>query len=322
MIAFGPVSSRRLGRSLGINNIPPKTCTYSCVYCQLGRTIKMQAGRCTFYEPEKILRGVEDKVERANRAGERIDYLTFVPDGEPTLDVNLGREIEMLRPLGIRIAVITNASLIWREDVREALMKADWVSLKVDSTRRQSWRRVDRPHGKLSLSRIVDGALEFAREFRGKLATETMLVEGVNDSTEHLTSVADLIGQLKPATTYLAIPTRPPAEHWVRPPREAVINLAYQIFSEKVDRVELLIGYEGNAFALTGNVETDLLSITAVHPMREDAVDELLARAGAEWSVVLELIAHGQLVEATYEGQKFFLRNLHGKRTIGGRDPA
>jgi wyosine [tRNA(Phe)-imidazoG37] synthetase (radical SAM superfamily) len=311
MIAFGPVPSRRLGRSLGINNIPPKTCTYGCVYCQLGRTLKMQAERRAFYKPEDILRDVEDKVERADRAGEPIDYLTFVPDGEPTLDVNLGREIELLKPLGIRIAVITNASLIWNEDVREALMRADWVSLKVDSLVEEEWRRIDRPHGKLKISSIVDGALEFARAYRGELATETMLVEGVNDSTEQVRGVADFLARLKPATAYLAVPTRPPAEKWVRSPKEEALNRAFQIFGEKLDRVEYLIGYEGNAFAFTGNVEGDLLSITAVHPMREDAVTEFLARAATDWSVVDELIARGQLVEMEYQGPRFYMRKLH-----------
>jgi len=100
MIAFGPVPSRRLGRSLGINNIPPKNCTYSCVYCQLGRTKEMQVKRRAFYEPKEILRAVQEKVGKARESGESIDYLTFVADGEPTLDVNLGREIEFLMPCG------------------------------------------------------------------------------------------------------------------------------------------------------------------------------------------------------------------------------
>jgi wyosine [tRNA(Phe)-imidazoG37] synthetase (radical SAM superfamily) len=133
MIAFGPVPSRRLGRSLGINNIPPKICTYSCVYCQVGRTHKLQVERRPFYEPQEVLRDVRAKVEKAREAGEPIEYLTFVPDGEPTLDVHLGQEIELLRPLGLPIAVISNTSLIWRQDVREDLMGADWVSLKVDA---------------------------------------------------------------------------------------------------------------------------------------------------------------------------------------------
>jgi len=313
MIAFGPVPSRRLGRSLGVNNIPPKVCTYACVYCQLGRTIKMQVERGAFYEPGEILEAVQDKVGRVGGIGEPIDYLTFVPDGEPTLDVNLGREIELLRLLGIEIAVITNASLIWREDVREALMKADWVSLKIDSTREEVWRRINRPHRTLRLASILDGMLEFAKAYRGELVTETMLVEGVNDSDNHVREVADFLARLKPARAYVAIPTRPPAEEWVRSPGEEGINRAYQILTERVDQVEYLVGYEGDAFAFTGNVEEDLLSITAVHPMREGAVSAFLARARADWSIVRKLIAQDQLIEMEYDGRKFYMRKLDGR---------
>jgi wyosine [tRNA(Phe)-imidazoG37] synthetase (radical SAM superfamily) len=314
MIAFGPVPSRRLGRSLGINNIPPKVCTYSCVYCQLGRTRKIQIDRRAFYQPEEILNDVERKVESASKVRESIDYLTFVPDGEPSLDVNLGREIEMLKPLGIKIAVITNASLIGREDVRDDLMKADWVSLKVDSTREEVWRGINRPHGTLQLASILDGMLEFVKVYRGELTTETMLVEGVNDSDDHLKEVADFLAQLRPATAYLSIPTRPPAEDWARPPGEQGINRAYQVLSKKVDQVEYLIGYEGNAFAFTGNAKEDLLSITAVHPMREEAVNEFLARARADWPIVYKLIEENQLVETAYGRKRFYMRKLHGRQ--------
>jgi wyosine [tRNA(Phe)-imidazoG37] synthetase (radical SAM superfamily) len=311
MIVFGPVPSRRLGRSVGVNNIPPKLCSYSCVYCQLGRTIKMQVKRQTFYEPVEILKQVEEKKAKAAQAGEPIDYLTFVPDGEPTLDVNLGREIEMLKPLGIKIAVITNGSLIWRQDVREDLAKADWVSLKVDSTGEEGWRRVNRPHRNLELAAILGGMLEFAKTYRGELVTETMLTRGVNDSDDHVREVAEFLSRLKPIKAYLSIPTRPPAEEWAQPPSEIIINRAYQILGNSVDQVEYLIGYEGNAFASTGDIEEDLLSITAVHPMREDAVSEFLTRAKAGWTVIHTLIEQGQLVEMEYEGRKFYMRRLH-----------
>jgi wyosine [tRNA(Phe)-imidazoG37] synthetase (radical SAM superfamily) len=310
VIAFGPVPSRRLGRSLGINNIPPKVCTYSCVYCQLGRTIKMQVERDAFYEPQEILSAVQEKVENAREVGELVDYLTFVPDGEPTLDINLGREIELLKRLDIPIAVITNASLLCREEVREALMKADWLSLKVDSTREEVWRRVDRPHGTLRLTSILDGMLQFARVYAGDLVTETMLVKGINDADDQIAEVADFLARLQPSTSYLAIPTRPPAEEWVRPPDEEAINRAYQLVSAKVGRVEYLIGYEGDAFAFTGNVKEDLLSITAVHPMREDAVRKFLARAGVDWTVVDALTTGRKLVKVEYAGKKFYVRRL------------
>ena len=269
MIIFGPVPSRRLGRSLGINNIPPKVCTYSCVYCQVGYTSKQLVNRREFYKPDVLLKETGEKIEKVRESGESVDYLTFVPDGEPTLDVNLGLEIELLKSYGIKIAVITNASLIWRADVREDLRKADWVSLKVDSSREAIWRKINRPHKTLQLASILNGMLEFAKVYGGELVTETMLVKDVNDDEDQVRAVVDFLVQLKPARAYLAIPTRPPAEKWVQYPPEERIVQAYQIFREKINCVEYLIGYEGNAFAFTGNAEDDLLSITAVHPMRE-----------------------------------------------------
>ena len=125
--SYGPVPSRRLGRSLGINNIPAKACTYSCVYCQVGQTTQMRMERHFFYAPEDIFRDVQSRVARAKEAVERVDYLAFVPDGEPTLDVNLGKEIMLLKTLEVPVGVITNSSLLWRDDVRKELGMAVWV---------------------------------------------------------------------------------------------------------------------------------------------------------------------------------------------------
>lgn len=137
-----------------------------------------------------------------------------------------------------------------------------------------------------------------------------MLVAGVNDSPTLLTETADLLAELQPDIAYLSIPTRPPAEGWVRPPDEAVINRAYQLFSDRLPHVEYLIGYEGNAFAFSGNVEDDLLSITAVHPLREDAVQQLLAQAKAPWAVVEWLLAQSHLIRTQYNQQTFYLRKI------------
>jgi wyosine [tRNA(Phe)-imidazoG37] synthetase (radical SAM superfamily) len=309
-IAFGPVPSRRLERSLGINNVLPKVCSYSCVYCQLGRTVKMRAERQEFYPPEELTQAVRERIAKVRQTGEPIDYLTFVPDGEPTLDINLGREIELLRPLGISIAVISNSSLIWREEVRSELLKADWVSLKVDSTREDVWRRIDRPHGSLALDTILLGMQKFASAFSGQLVTETMLVRGVNDQPEQLSEVAQFASELHPSVAYLSIPTRPPAEDWVHPPAEGDLNRAYQVLSERLDSVEYLIGYEGDAFASTGDARQDLLGITAVHPMRREAVAKLLSRAKADWAVVEELVEGGLLAEAQYAGKVFYVRRF------------
>jgi wyosine [tRNA(Phe)-imidazoG37] synthetase (radical SAM superfamily) len=313
MIAFGPVPSRRLGKSLGVNNIPDKVCSYACVYCQIGRTLRMEVQRRPFYEPEFIFEEVSKRVEEARAKNERIDYITFVPDGEPTLDLNLSREVEMLKNLGIPMAILTNSSLIWREDVREELFDFDFVSLKLDAVSESLWRRIDRPHKSLRLDKILNGMLAFRDDFNGTLVTETMLIN--IDYGDELERIADFLAELKPDKAYIAIPTRPPAEKWVEPPKEDLINLAYQLFSERLgDRVEYLIGYEGNAFASTGNVEEDLLSITAVHPMREEAVRELLRKAGADWETVERLIREGKLIELEYGGKRFYMRALPSRR--------
>ena len=315
-LAFGPVPSRRLGKSLGINNIPAKNCTYSCIYCQLGRTLNMMVERKAFYKPEEILKEVERKVKEATLRNERIDYLTFVPDGEPTLDINLGEEINLLKQIGIPIAVITNASLLWREDVEKDLMDADLVSLKVDAVSEDLWRRINRPHKSLSLSKILGGVSNFTREFNHKIITETMLVEGVEYAGE-FEKIAEFLKDLRSLDkAYIAIPTRPPAEKWVKPATEETLNRAFQTFTEKlgVDRVEYLIGYEGNAFAFTGNVEEDLLSITAVHPMRKEAVTEFLKKANADWKRVEKLLSENKLVELEYEGNKYYMRRLPSRR--------
>ncbi len=312
MIAFGPVPSRRLGQSLGINNIPPKNCTYSCVYCQVGRTRNMQ-NREEFYKVEDIIKSVEKQVNEAQKRGERIDYLTFVPDGEPTLDCNIGKEIELLKSLRIKMAVITNATLLWREDVRKDLSQADWVSVKIDAVSSDNWRKVNRPHKTLQLDKILESILKFSHSFDGELVTETMLISDVNDKTGEFEKIARFISELKPYKSYLSIPTRPPAEKRVKSASEHSITMAYQIFRDHGIDTEYLIGYEGNAFAFTGNVEEDILSITSVHPIREEGVNELLKKAHADWSQK-KLIHENKLVEVDYQGKKFYIRKLIDSR--------
>ena len=155
MLVFGPIPSRRLGRSLGINNIPPKVCTYSCIYCQVGSTDTMTIDRKDFYSTDQIYDEVSEKITSIKKSGEKIDYLTFVPDGEPTLDVNLGKTIDRLKSFGIKIAVITNSSLIWDKEVQNDLRQADWVSVKLDSVYEDIWRKINRPHGSLNLQKII-----------------------------------------------------------------------------------------------------------------------------------------------------------------------
>jgi len=313
-LTFGPVPSRRFGRSLGISNVPAKICTYSCVYCQVGRTHDLRTLPVTSYGAEAIVAAVRTRLAAAERACEPVDYLTFVPDGEPTLDEDLGAAIRLLKPLGIPIAVLTNASLLSNPDVRTALAEADHVSIKVDAVRDETWRRVNRPHRRLELEALLAGVRVFRSAFGGTLTTETMLVDGLNDHENELRDAAAFVGALDPATAYVAVPTRPPAESWVVPPPAAALARAYEVFRAWHPRVEMLLGYEGDAFTSTGDVVADLLNITAVHPMREGAVARLLDRGGASWTAVDDLIASGMLVEVAYGPHRYYLRRPRALR--------
>lgn len=307
-LTFGPVPSRRLGKSLGINNIPPKICSYSCIYCQVGKTLHMQTKRKAFYKAQDILKNVDKKIKVIKEKKEIIDYLTFVSDGEPTLDINLKNEIQLLKKFGLKIAVISNSSLIWQKSVQETLKKADWVSLKIDAVSENIWRKINRPHKSLNLNRILQSITEFSKTFKGELTTETMLIRNLNDKPKEIKKIADFIKNLKVSKSYLSIPTRPPAVAATKPSHEKAINTAFQIFKKNSINTEYLIGYEGNAFANTGHAENDFLSIISVHPMREDAVFEFFNNAHADLSTIKKLLNENKIVCKFYNKHKFYLR--------------
>jgi wyosine [tRNA(Phe)-imidazoG37] synthetase (radical SAM superfamily) len=310
MSTFGPVPSRRLGNSLGLNNIPHKICPYSCVYCQVGRTRSFNIHRRDFFDSDALVSEAGHKIRVAEDRGERIDYLSFVPDGEPTLDLNLGRTIGQLKRFGVKIAVISNAALITELEVRRDLEQADWVSLKFDSVVEPVWKKVNRPRSGLRISDIMKGAMTFAETFSGTLVTETMLVDGLNDNETGIRETAKYIARLEPSRAYLSIPTRPPAERWVAPPSDVALGRAFGIFSEHVTSTEYLVGYEGNAFSATGDAQEDLLAITSVHPMRVDAVQVLLDKTGSGWPTVESMIDRGLLSKVAYGDQIFYLRTF------------
>jgi wyosine [tRNA(Phe)-imidazoG37] synthetase (radical SAM superfamily) len=309
MIVFGPIPSRRLGRSLGINNIPPKTCSYSCIYCQAGRTNCMSVKRTAFFSPENIYKEAAERIRQLQQNNEVIDYITFVPDGEPTLDINLGITIDRLKEFNIKIAVITNSSLLHDNEVVRDLMKADLVSLKIDSVFPNLWSKINRPHGVLKLKNILNGIINFSGNFKGTLFTETMLIKGINDSIESVYKTAEFIRQINAERSYLLVPVRPPAEESVEKPDLRDRNLAFQIFNSMLKEAGILDYNEGVNFSYSSEVEKELLSILAVHPMRQDAIKEFLARSNSSWDLISMLINEEILRTEEYSGNTFYVKN-------------
>lgn len=305
-IAFGPVPSRRLGRSLGINNVPRKTCDYSCIYCQVGPTHGRTTGRRSFYGTGRTAGAVEAHVAAVRARGHAIDWLTFVPDGEPTLDTDLGAEIMRLKGLGIPLAVITNGSLLWDAGVREALAAADHVSVKLDVPDAEHWRRVNRPAETLDFDTVLDGMRAFAAGYRGRLETETMLVRGINDAPEIVRAAARLVDALKPVTAWLGVPSRPTAEAGCVPPDREAYRAAFAAFSGVLPQARALTGLGEGGYGDTGDVVADLLAITAVHPMTEEDVRAFIDHAAAGAELIGDLVEAGRLVQVRHEGRTFY----------------
>jgi wyosine [tRNA(Phe)-imidazoG37] synthetase (radical SAM superfamily) len=316
-IAFGPIRSRRLGWSLGINNVRPKTCTYSCVYCQVGATNRSRSVRERFFGSDAVVAAVRARLAECRAAGQPVDVVTFVPDGEPTLDRDLGESIRGVAALGARVAVLTNGSLLWRNDVRAALAAADVVSLKVDTVDAATWHRLNRPIGSLRLYAVLDGMCRFAGEYTGELMTETMLVAGINDDLAAAARTAAFVRTLAPARSCIAIPTRPPAEPWVRSPSARFIRrtcaaffssgLAATALADDAPAVETPV-------ATPGDPAAGLIGIVAVHPLSQEAAREYLARSGADWSVAESLLRRGILQRVRHQGRIY----LRGATRIGG----
>jgi len=211
---FGPVPSRRLGLSLGVDLVPYKTCTYDCVYCQLGRTTVKTIERRAYVPVNDVL----DEVRRRLARGPRPNYITLSGSGEPTLHSGVGEIIRGIKAITeIAVAVLTNGSLLWMEDVRKALLNADLVVPSLDAGTPETFARINRPHQAADFNRMVDGMIAFREEYSGNFWLEVFLVDGINDTDEDIAHIVNVARRIKPDCIQLNTVTRPPAEEMSRP---------------------------------------------------------------------------------------------------------
>ncbi len=303
MYAYGPVPSRRLGRSLGVSPIPHKTCSYNCIYCQLGQTGKLQVKRESFYPKEDILSDIGKVMNFANA-----DHITFVGDGEPTLCKDLGWLIRSCKnKWQIPVAVITNGSLFFMEDIRQDLKSSDVVLPTLDAGSEEVYRTLNRPHGSIGFEEMLQGQVDFRKEYPGKIWLEVMLVKGVNDSDESLLEIKDAIEQVKPDRIYISVPIRPPAKPGVRPPEPGRIIRAHEILGTILDPLELT-DYESGGFGLDNftDVKTAIIEICSRHPLREEQARDIEGRFPGPGSIDT-MLSDGSLVRVEYQNVSYLL---------------
>ncbi len=300
MYTYGPVPSRRLGSSLGVSPIPPKTCSYSCVYCQLGRTNHLQIKRKRFFPREAIFNEISVRVKRSNP-----DYITFVGDGEPTLCEDLGWLIKQCKyRWSTPIAVITNGSLLFMDDVRQDLMGADVVLPTLDAGNSRTFAKINRHHGKIDYQTMLEGQILFRKGYTGKIWVEVMLVESLNDSEQELKEIKSAVDKINPDRVYVSIPIRPPAESWVKPPSPETILKAQHILGSAISIAVL----ESGDFGLEGfvNAEQAITEIGSRHPLRYKQALKI-AEIFSTPRVVGQMVGRGKVVEVEYGGEKYLL---------------
>lgn len=271
---FGPLPTRRLGRSLGIDTVPSKTCNWNCVYCQLGRTHPLSNVRREFYPSEAILAEVRTRL--AGLPSDAVDWITFVASGEGTLHRDLGRLVRAVKGLSDHpVAVITNGSLLHLAEMREELAAADAVLPTLDAGDAKLFRQINRPHRQLSFEQHVAGIEAFARmKNRGRLWIEVMLVAGLNDSDKALHDLAKLLKRIRPDEVHVTLPARCPVEAWVHSPSPDRIRSAERILGAQAK----LAPVTPPAPDTTGQAPAadELVAVVTRHPLREEHVVHVL----------------------------------------------
>lgn len=300
MYVYGPVPSRRLGRSLGVSPIPAKTCSYTCVYCQLGRTTRLQTRRESFFPREGILTEI---IRLAPK--DKTDFVTFVGDGEPTLNKDLGWLIEQTKEkLHLPVAVITNGSLLSCEDIREDLCRADVVIPTLDAGNEETFRTINRPDRSVDFNTMLQGQIDFRHEYSGQIWVEIMLVKGRNDTESELQSIRDAVDMIGPDRVYVLTPIRPPAESWVQPSDAETILKAQKTIGKAIP----VTGLESDQFGLGefSVARQAILEIGSRHPLRREQALEI-ERRFSKAGVVRQMLEAKELVPVDYDGEEYLL---------------
>ena len=270
---FGPVPSRRLGLSLGVDVIPKKVCTLDCVYCEVGPTDKRALRRREYFPAEAIIA----ETEQALSARTGIDHVSFSGSGEPTLNSKLGEIIRSVKQItSIPIAVITNGTLLSFEDVRYDLMAADVVLPSLDAVTQEVFEKIDRPHPQLRIETIVEGLKEFRREFKGKFWLEIMFAKGYNDSEDQIRRMKEVMKEIQPDKIQLNTVTRPPSEHGVEPVSETRLKEICAVFGERCEIIGIF-----NKRGTDRGEKSNLSEILALLERRAMTLDGLMSSQNA-----------------------------------------
>ena len=269
---YGPVPSRRLGRSLGVDIVPFKTCTYDCIYCQLGRTTQKTVRRSPLAPVEDIIKEVQDALKQMPCP----DYVTVSGSGEPTLHSELGEIISRIKSLtDVPVAIITNGSLFFQQEVRTACLMADLVVPSLDAGDEPMFQYVNRPHGSLSFGEVVNGLVQFRKEYRGKIWLEVFLLGGVTAVADEVLKIKEHADRIKPDRIQLNTVVRPAAEEYAFPVAAEEMAKLCKLLGDHAEVIPSFAPKPGGEES--GRLREDILALVARRPCSvEDIANGLM----------------------------------------------
>ena len=321
---FGPVPSRRLGISLGVDLVPFKTCTFNCIYCQLGRTTNQTLKRKEYIKAQDILKELHRFLShhQITRSPDNLithppDYITLSGSGEPTLNSKIGEIISGIKKMtSIPVAVLTNGSLLYRREVRGSLKKADLVIPSLDAASVKTFRKINRPGKTLKVEKIIKGLVDFKKEYRGKIWLEVMLVKGINDSKEELENLKKAIAEIKPDRVQLNTVARPPYEKFAKALNnrelERIKNLfgppAWKASGLEGPPTEVIIDFERRA--LPEKMKDLKKGIVTILERRPATLKDLADGLGVHRNEVLKYLAllekEKKIKPLSYKGKRYY----------------
>jgi wyosine [tRNA(Phe)-imidazoG37] synthetase (radical SAM superfamily) len=307
-LVYGPVPSRRLGYSLGVDLLPFKTCSLDCVYCQLGPSRRTTVRRREFVP----LRAVLADIRASLRREPRIEAITFSGSGEPTLHAGLGKIIAAVKAMtDIPVVVLTNSSTLGRPAVRKSLAAADVVVPSLDAATERVFKKINRPHASLTAAKIIDGLAAFRKSYRGQVWLEILLVKGVNDGPAHLRALRRAIARIRPDRVQLNTVYRPPAERSARPLSEAELERLKPLLGEGVEIVAVFP--ENNRPAAPAALGPRLLELVGRRPETADGLARSLGATVAEVRrAAAKLQARGRVKVVLHDGREYFETSARG----------
>ncbi|MBN1293523.1 MAG: radical SAM protein [Candidatus Latescibacteria bacterium] len=302
---FGPVPSRRLGLSLGVDIVPLKTCSLSCVYCQIGKTPETTILRREYVPAAEILSEIKTRLEN----GLQTDWITFSGSGEPTLNSGIGDMIKGIRELtDIPVCVITNGTLLWDPQVRSDILDADAVMPSLDSAVESTFRAICRPHHDLNLEYIIDGLIRFRREYKRKIWLEIMLLEGINDNEKELAALKSAVEKISPDSIQLNTVVRPPAELLAKPLSHERLLEIRDFFGNKA---EIIASFKKNSIITKSSDEDGIREYLKRRPGTTEDISVSLGIPESETESLLRKIHDsGEIRQTNIFGKQFWEYNI------------